>query len=124
VAKPDEGCVAAHADVTHPRYPSPMFDLVLAWLVSAVGVATGIAYVPQAVRIWKRRSSDDVSILTYLLFLAGQLVYFVYGVRIAQWPLIIGMAANITGSLAVIGSAMKFRGRKVRDRVGHSSSLS
>lgn len=92
------------------RYGSLMFDLVLAWLVSVVGVATGAAYVPQAARIWKRRSSDDVSILTYLLFLGGQLVYFVYGTRIAQWPLIIGMAANIAGSLAVIGSAMRFRG--------------
>lgn len=85
------------------------FDVLLAWLVSVVGVATGAAYVPQAVRIWKRRSSDDVSILTYLLFLGGQIVYLTYGIRIRQWPLIVGMAANIAGSLAVIGSALRFR---------------
>jgi MtN3 and saliva related transmembrane protein len=85
------------------------FDSVLGWLVSVVGVATGIAYVPQALRIWKRRSSDDVSILTYALFLGGQLIYLVYGIRIAQWPLIVGMAANIAGSVAVIGSALRFR---------------
>src|SRR5258708_35745324 len=59
-----------------------LFDALLAWLVSVVGVATGAAYIPQALRIWKRGSSDDVSILTYLLFLGGQLVYLVYGVRI------------------------------------------
>ena len=95
-------------------YPGPMeiLDSVLAWLVSAVGIATGAAYVPQAVRIWKRRSSDDLSIVTYLLFLGGQLVYFVYGLRIRQVPLIVGMAANIVGSVAVIGSALKFRARK------------
>jgi MtN3 and saliva related transmembrane protein len=86
-----------------------MFDTVLGWLVSVVGVATGIAYVPQAMRIWRRRSSEDVSILTYALFLGGQLVYLVYGIRIAQWPLIVGMAANIAGSVAVIGSALRFR---------------
>ena len=79
-----------------------LFDSLLAWLVSVVGVATGAAYVPQALRIWKRRSSDDVSILTYLLFLGGQIVYLVYGIRIRQWPLIIGMGANIVGSVAVI----------------------
>jgi len=88
-----------------------LFDTILGWLVSVVGVATGIAYVPQAARIWKRRSSDDVSILTYALFLGGQLIYLVYGIRIAQWPLIIGMAANIAGSIAVIGSAVRFRVR-------------
>jgi MtN3 and saliva related transmembrane protein len=88
------------------------FDSVLGWLVSAVGIATGLAYVPQATRIWKRKSSDDVSIVTYSLFLGGQLVYLVYGIRIRQLPLIVGMGANIVGSLAVIGSALKFRAPK------------
>jgi MtN3 and saliva related transmembrane protein len=88
-----------------------MFDSALAWLVSVVGVATGAAYIPQVLRIWKRRSSDDVSIVTYLLFLGGQLIYCVYGVRIHQWPLIVGMAANLAGSIAVIASALRFRAR-------------
>ena len=85
------------------------FDQLLGGLVSVVGIATGVAYVPQAVRIWKRKSSDDVSILTYLLFLGGQAVYFVYGIRIAQWPLIVGMAANMIGNGGVILSALRFR---------------
>ena len=85
------------------------FDALLAWLVSVVGIATGLAYVPQALRIWKRRSSDDVSVLTYLLFLGGQIIYFIYGIRIGKWPLIIGMMANIIGSIAVILSALYFR---------------
>ena len=89
-----------------------LFDSLLAWLVSVVGVATGAAYIPQALRIWKRRSSDDVSILTYVFFLCGQIVYFVYSIRIRQWPLIIGMTANLIGSLAVIGSALRFRAGK------------
>jgi MtN3 and saliva related transmembrane protein len=77
--------------------------------VSVVGIATGAAYVPQAVRIWKRSSSDDVSILTYALFLGGQAVYLLYGIRFHQTPIVIGMAANIVGSLAVILSALRFR---------------
>ena len=88
------------------------FDSALAWLVSVVGIATGAAYLPQAIRIWKRRSSEDVSILTYLFFLAGQIIYFVYGVRIHQWPLIVGMGANIAGSIGVIASAAHFRERR------------
>jgi len=97
------------APIRHIVCGMVLFDSLLAWLVSVVGVATGAAYIPQALRIWKRKSSDDVSILTYLLFLGGQIVYLVYGIRIRQWPLIIGMAANIVGSLAVILSALRFR---------------
>ncbi len=85
------------------------FDEVLGAAVSVVGIATGAAYLPQAIRIWRRRSSDDVSVLTYLLFLGGQLIYLVYGIRIRQPPLIVGMAANMTGNLAVILSALGFR---------------
>ena len=77
--------------------------------MSVVGIATGAAYVPQALRIWKRKSSEDVSVVTYLLFLGGQLVYLLYGIRFRQTPIVIGMAANIAGSLAVILSALKFR---------------
>ncbi len=77
--------------------------------MSVVGIATGAAYVPQAVRIWKRSSSNDVSILTYALFLGGQAVYLLYGIRFRQTPIVIGMAANIVGNLAVILSALRFR---------------
>lgn len=86
-------------------------DQLLQWAVSVIGIATGAAYLPQAARIWKRRSSDDVSILTYLLFGGGQLVYLAYGLRFRQVPIVIGMAANLVGNLAVILSAMRFRGR-------------
>lgn len=77
--------------------------------MSVVGIATGAAYLPQALRIWKRRSSEDVSVTTYLLFLGGQLVYLLYGIRFHQAPIVIGMAANIAGSLSIILSALKFR---------------
>jgi uncharacterized protein with PQ loop repeat len=77
--------------------------------VSVVGIATGAAYIPQAARIWQRKSSADVSLLTYAMFLGGQAVYLVYGIRFHQIPIVIGMAANIAGSLAVILSALRFR---------------
>ena len=85
------------------------FDQVLAAAVSVVGMATGAAYLPQAVRIWKRRSSEDVSVLTYLLFLGGQAIYMLYGIRFHQPPIVIGMAANIAGNLTIILSALRFR---------------
>lgn len=74
-----------------------------------VGIATGAAYIPQAARIWKRKSSDDVSVVTYLLFFGGQVIYLLYGIRFHQIPIVIGMAANIVGNLAVILSALRFR---------------
>ena len=85
------------------------FDSVLKVLVGAVGVASGAAYIPQAARIWKRRSSDDVSVVTYLLFLLGQVIWLTYGVRFGLFEIVLGMSANLAGNLAVILSAVRFR---------------
>ena len=87
------------------------FDAILKALVGAVGVASGAAYIPQAVRIWKRRSSDDVSIVTYLLFLLGQVIWLTYGVRFGLLEIVLGMSANLAGNLAVLVSALRFRTR-------------
>jgi MtN3 and saliva related transmembrane protein len=87
------------------------FDTVLKALVGVVGVASGAAYVPQAVRIWKRRSSDDVSVLTYLFFLLGQVIWLTYGIRFGLLEVVLGMSANLAGNLAVILSAFRFRTR-------------
>ena len=85
------------------------FDSVLKTLVGAVGVASGAAYLPQAIRIWKRKSSDDVSVVTYLLFLLGQVIWLTYGVRFGLFEIVLGMSANLAGNLAVILSAVRFR---------------
>ena len=84
------------------------FDSVLKTLVGAVGVASGAAYLPQAIRIWKRKSSDDVSVVTYLLFLLGQVIWLTYGVRFGLFEIVLGMSANLAGNLAVILSAVRF----------------
>lgn len=85
------------------------FDAILATAAGAVGIATGAAYVPQVARIWKRRSSADVSLVTYLLFLSGQAIYLAYGIRFRQPAIVVGMGANMVGTLAVILSALRFR---------------
>lgn len=86
------------------------FDQLLAAAVGVVGIATGAAYVPQVVRILRRKSSDDVSVLTYVLFLCGQAVWLLYGIRTRQGGVIVGMAANMAGNLGVIVSALRYRG--------------
>jgi MtN3 and saliva related transmembrane protein len=86
-----------------------VLDAALKAAAGAVGVATGAAYLPQAFRIWKRKSSADVSVVTYFLFLCGQVVWLAYGIRFSQTAVVVGMGANIAGNLTVILSALRFR---------------
>ena len=80
-------------------------------LVDALGglaaTLTTVAFVPQVALIWKTRSTKDVSLPMYLIFTIGVLLWFVYGVMLPSWPLIIANA--ITFLLAASVLAMKLR---------------
>lgn len=68
---------------------------------------TTIAFIPQVIKVWRTRSTRDVSIGMYTLFTAGVALWFCYGLMIGSWPVI---AANaITLILAGLVLIMKIR---------------
>lgn len=70
-------------------------------------ILTTIAFVPQVIKVFRTRSTRDVSIGMYALFTTGVTMWFCYGVMIGSWPV---MAANaITLVLAGLVLVMKIR---------------
>ncbi len=63
----------------------------------------------QSVRIFKRKDASDVSITTYLMILAIGIMWFIYGLRIASLPLIVGNAIKLVASLSVIVTCLVFQ---------------
>ena len=68
---------------------------------------TTIAFVPQVWLIWKRRSAEGVSTLMYVIFTTGVGLWFLYGLMIHSWPVIVANA--ITLALACTVLLMKWR---------------
>lgn len=68
---------------------------------------TTLAFVPQAWLTWKTRSTQGVSLGMYSVFVVGVLLWLVYGIAIAAWPVIIANA--ITLALASFILIMKLR---------------
>lgn len=58
----------------------------------AAGACTTVAFVPQAVKAWKTRSTRDISLGMYVVFITGILLWLIYGFMIASLPII---AANV-----------------------------
>jgi MtN3 and saliva related transmembrane protein len=77
---------------------------IISVLAAVFGTLSGIANLPQAYRIFKRKSARDISILTYGFLLAGAIVWIFYGFEKWDFPIII---TNIIGGfnigLVVIG---------------------
>lgn len=76
----------------------------VAWYaVGAVAAAlTSFGFVPQIVKMWQTKSVRDISPISILQFIAGVLLWTVYGVHLRD-PVV--MAANLV-SLAILITAL------------------
>lgn len=77
------------------------------WLGFLAGVFTTAAFVPQALQVWRTRSTKDVSLGMYVVFVIGVVLWLLYGLRLGSLPVI---AANaVTLLLAAFVLLMKLR---------------
>ena len=79
------------------------------------GILTTVAFVPQLVQTWRSRSASDLSLSMLAAFTIGILLWLVYGVALASWPLVLSNAVTLalTGMLLLL---------KLRDPVPGRSS--
>jgi len=71
------------------------------------GTLTTIAFVPQVWRVWKTRSTSDISLGMYLVFTAGVGFWLAYGLMLGAWPIIV--ANSVTLALTGTVLALKLR---------------
>lgn len=74
----------------------------------AAAVSTTLAFVPQLIRVWRLRSAHDISLLLFLFFSLGVLLWLVYGVMIRSLPVILANGATLALSLAILALKVRF----------------
>lgn len=77
------------------------------WIGLLAACCTTLAYAPQAIKTWRTRSTRDISLGMFSLMVAGIVLWLVYGVLIADLPLI--LANLVTLALAGTILALKLR---------------
>jgi MtN3 and saliva related transmembrane protein len=77
------------------------------WVGYVAGLLTTVAFVPQALQIWRTRSARDVSLHTFSAFTVGVALWCAYGVLKGEWPIVLWN--GITLALAASILAMKKR---------------
>jgi MtN3 and saliva related transmembrane protein len=68
------------------------------------GILTTLAFLPQAIKAFKTRSTKDMSLLMWLFFCAGVLCWLVYGLWLGAGPIIAANAVTLllAGSVLVL----------------------
>ncbi|MBD3164617.1 hypothetical protein GF323_05435 [Candidatus Woesearchaeota archaeon] len=73
----------------------------------AAAALTTLAFLPQAIRVWKLRETRDLALSTFMMFTVGVFLWLVYGLLRNDLPVI--MANLITFILAATILGFKFK---------------
>ncbi|MFZ5955513.1 MAG: SemiSWEET family sugar transporter [Nanoarchaeota archaeon] len=77
---------------------------IISFLATILGIITGLANVPQIIKIFKTKSAKDLSIITNIIFFLSSCIWLLYGIQLSSYPLIIANIIYIvTYALIIIG---------------------
>lgn len=75
----------------------------------AAAFCTTIAFLPQAITVWRRRSADDLSLTMYLVTVTGVALWIVYGLQIHSTPLVAANVCTLVLAGIVLAGKLRFR---------------
>jgi MtN3 and saliva related transmembrane protein len=91
-----------------------MYLQIISVIATVLGVLMSVSWFIQAHKIWKRKSSEDVSLLLLVIFSLGNLAFLLYGIALKQIPVILSFAVGLVGAGLVLFFAVKYRKEKRR----------
>ncbi len=75
--------------------------------VTAIGLGaafcTTIAFLPQAIKTWRTRSTKDISLGMFLIFSIGIALWLIYGLLQHDIPLIAANGITLVLALTILG---------------------
>lgn len=73
------------------------------------GTLTTAAFVPQVVKIWRTRSTDDISLGMFSLFNAGLLLWLGYGILIGSVPIVVSNLVTLVLALTILFFKLRYK---------------
>lgn len=74
----------------------------------AAGCCTTVAYLPQAMKAWRTRSTQDVSRAMFLLMVTGIALWLIYGVLEHDLPIIAANLASLVLTMTILYFKLRF----------------
>jgi len=72
------------------------------------GFCTTIAFIPQVIKVYKTKSTKDISFAMFAIFTFGVLCWTIYGLFIVNLPMIIANAITLVLASAILIAKIKF----------------
>jgi MtN3 and saliva related transmembrane protein len=87
---------------------------LVAWLFGLGLIGNALLFVPQAIALWRKKSDEGVSLITFGGFCVLQVIGVVHGFYEHDNSLIIGLGASFLTCGTATGLTIVYRVRRVR----------
>lgn len=67
------------------------------------------AYIPQVLRVWRTRSTQDISLKTYALLVTGLSLWLTYGIWRGEIPLIAANSVTLMLASTILYFKLRYR---------------
>lgn len=76
-------------------------------------VLTTASFLPQAIKTLKTRDTQSLSLSMYSIFCTGVFLWLIYGLAIANWPIVVANAVTLLLAGMILGIKLQavLRGR-------------
>jgi MtN3 and saliva related transmembrane protein len=86
-----------------------IIDFIIKYIGFFAAFCTTIAFVPQAIKVYKSKSTKDISLYMFLIFTIGVFSWLVYGIVISDLPIILANAVTLILSLFILIYKIKYK---------------
>ena len=87
--------------------------MIIEFMVKYIGFfaafCTTIAFVPQAIKVYKSKSTKDISLYMFLIFTIGVLSWLIYGIIISNLPVILANAVTLILSFFILIYKIRYK---------------
>ena len=82
-------------------------------LITIIGLVaacfTTVALLPQLVKVWKTKSTKDISTGMFTLYCGGVLLWFIYGVSLNNFPIILANSLAFVQGIVILVFKLKYK---------------
>ena len=86
-----------------------MVDFFKSNLGYFAGLLTTMAFIPQVVKVWTSKSTSDISLIMFVVFTFGVLLWLIYGVIVNDYSLVVTNLVTFSLSLSILVAKILYK---------------
>ena len=86
-----------------------IFSFILKYIVLIAAFLTTFSFFPQAIKVWKTKSTKDISLLMFALFTLGVFLWLIYGIILSDVPIILANSITLILALFILINKIKYK---------------